>query len=220
MDLTMGEPMTTASRLKIEFPRDYEKICETIERIRRTESRGELGKVIAAAVQAYSVFDLQVIGGRLNNEIAKLPNPYRDAVRPFFMIQLFGMHHELLMMSRTGVFDRMGQPVSDPETFRKFCDIVPEGCFTWDDAGERNPVFRRPVNRLFYYLIAAFTMFVLEKPGHPVGMPFPGGFRVELKGNRYYCLIRDKEKEVIHSICNFCPAVQSEDPRAEKPIGT
>ncbi|HVP95133.1 MAG TPA: DUF2115 domain-containing protein [Methanoregulaceae archaeon] len=207
----MTETIIAVSRLKIEFPYDYELISETISRIRKAGSRGELGKIIAAEVQAYSVPDLQVIGGRLNNEIAKIPNPYRDAVRPYFISQIFGMHHELLLMNRTGKFDTMNGPVSDRETFQKFCDTVPEGCFSWDESGVRNPFFRRPRNRLFYYLIAAFTMFVLEKPGHPVGMPFPGGFRVELKGDTYYCLIRDKEKEVFYSICNFCPAVQSEE---------
>ena len=55
-------------------------------------------------------------------------------------------------------------------------------------------------------------MFVLDEPGHPVGMPFPGGFRVEKRGRDYYCLIRDKEKEILYSICNFCPARQTEEP--------
>jgi uncharacterized protein (UPF0305 family) len=54
-------------------------------------------------------------------------------------------------------------------------------------------------------------MFVLDEPGHPVGMPFPGGFSVEQRGKDYYCLIRDKEKEVFYSICNFCPALQTEE---------
>jgi uncharacterized protein (UPF0305 family) len=100
--------------------------------------------------------------------------------------------------------------------------MIPAGCFVRDETGERNPYFQNPKNRLFYYLIASFTMFVLDEPGHPVGMPFPGGFTVEQHGRDYYCLIRDKEKEVFWSICNFCPARQSEepetrdDPRQEK----
>ncbi len=105
----------------------------------------------------------------------------------------------------------MTVPLRDPEVFRKFCEMIPEGCFSWNDSGERNPYFRNPKNRLFYYLIAAFTMFVLDEPGHPVGMPFPGGFTVEKRGRDYYCLIRDKEKDVFYSICNFCPARQTED---------
>jgi hypothetical protein len=208
--MEMTETASAKSLLKNEFPDEYSIIGELFGRIRTSGSKGDLGKVLADEVQKYPVFELQVIGGRLNNEISKLPNPYREAVRPYFIGQIFGMHHELLLMNRTGIFDRMNNPIKDPETFRKFCDMVPEGCFSWDDAGERNPYFRHPGNRLFYYLIAAFTMFVLEKPGHPVGMPFPGGFIVERKGDAYYCLIRDKEKEVFYSICNFCPAKQSE----------
>jgi hypothetical protein len=162
-------------------------------------------------VQQYSLFDLQIIGGRLYNEIEKLPSPYREAIRPYFNKQLFGGHHELLAMHRRGAFKRMNTSLSDPETFKKFCDMLPEGCFAWNDASERNPYFRNPKNRLFYYLIAVFSMFVLDEPGHPVGMPFPGGFKVEQRGKDYYCLIRDKEKEVFSSICNFGPAKQTEE---------
>jgi uncharacterized protein (UPF0305 family) len=118
-------------------------------------------------------------------------------------------------MYRCGVFDRDAAPIRDPETFRDFCTMLQEGCFVPADAHERNPDFQSPKNRLFYYLIAAFTMYVLDEPGHPVGMPFPGGFTVEQRGSDYYCLIRDREKEVVHSICNFCPARQLEEEKKE-----
>jgi uncharacterized protein (UPF0305 family) len=115
-------------------------------------------------------------------------------------------------MYRSRAFERLTTPIHDRERFDEFCGMVPNGTFAWDDSSERNPYFRNPKNRLFYYLIAAFTMFVMEEPGHPVGMPFPGGFKVEQRGRDYYCLIRDKEKEIFYSICNFCPALQSEEP--------
>ncbi|MEI8331168.1 MAG: DUF2115 domain-containing protein [Methanomicrobiales archaeon] len=186
-------------------------VRETALRIRAARTRGELGTLIAHEVQQYSLFDLQIIGGRLYNEIEKLPSPYRETIRPYFHKQLFGKHHELLALYHRSAFGRMTTPLADPETFRKFCDMLTEGCFSWDDASERNPYFRNPKNRLFYYLIAAFSMFVLDEPGHPVGMPFPGGFKVEQRGRDYYCLIRDKEKEIVYSICNFCPAKQAEE---------
>jgi uncharacterized protein (UPF0305 family) len=91
--------------------------------------------------------------------------------------------------------------------------MLPLGCFSWNDQSEKNPHFRHPRNRLFYYLMAAFSMFVLDEPGHPVGMPFPGGFTVEKRADGFYCLIRDREKEVYYSICNFCPAKQTEENR-------
>jgi hypothetical protein len=181
-------------------------------RIGAARTRGELGIILTREVQGYSLFDLQIIGGRLNAEIELLPSPYREAIRPYFREQLFGKHHRLLAMYREGAFGRLTSPIRNREAFGRFCAMLPEGTLEWNDAGERNPYFRNPRNRLFYYLIAAFTMFVLEEPGHPAGMPFPGGFSVEQRGSEYYCLIRDKEKEIFYSICNFCPAKQSEEP--------
>jgi uncharacterized protein (UPF0305 family) len=190
---------------------EYRAISDTARRIGAARTKGGLGMILAHEVARYSIFDLQVIGGRLCSEIEKLPSPYRENIRPFFREQIFGGHHRLLTMERNRAFDRMVAPLRDREQFEKFCDMIPEGCRSWNDESECNPYFRNPKNRLFYYIIAAFTMYVLDEPGHPVGMPFPGGFKVEQRGKEFYCLIRDKEKEVSFSICNFCPAHQSED---------
>jgi len=199
----------------IHLSEDQEKavrwIREIVVRLSHARTKGELGEILAREIQSYTMFDLQIIGGRLNTEIDRLPSPYRESIRPYFREQLFGKHHQLLALHHRKAFDQMTAPVRDPETFRKFREMLPEGCFSWDDSSERNPYFRNPKNRIFYYLIAAFTMFVLDEPGHPVGMPFPGGFSVEQRGKDYYCLIRDKEKEVFYSICNFCPAHQTEE---------
>jgi Uncharacterized protein conserved in archaea (DUF2115) len=208
----MLEADTTIFLQRKEFESAADEIREIVQRIGAARTKGQLGEILAIEVQRYSLFDLQIIGGRLNREISKLPVPYRENVRPYFMEQLLGKHHRLLLMYRTGEFSRKTGPLSDIAAFQGFCSMVPDGCFAWDECGERNPFFLHPKNRLFYYLIAAFTMFVLEEPGHPAGMPFPGGFTVEQRGNDFYCLIRDKEKEVFYSICNFCPAKQREEP--------
>jgi uncharacterized protein (UPF0305 family) len=186
-------------------------IREIAERLSTARTQGELGLILVKEIHGYTIFDLQIIGGRLNNEIDRLPSPYRERIRPYFREQLFGKHHQILAMHRSKVFGGMIGPIRDPETFGKFCEMLPAGCFSWNDSSERNPYFRNPKNRLFYYLMAAFSMFVLDEPGHPVGMPFPGGFSVEQRGREYYCLIRDKEKDVFYSICNFCPAHQTEE---------
>ena len=179
-------------------------------------TKQDLGKRVARAAGDYSLADLQVIGGRLFVEVDALPEPYRSRVRPYFHEQIFGAHHRLLVMYRSGAFLIGKDPIRDRETFVKFCTMIPEGCFTWDEQAERTPFHYSPRHRLFYYLMAAFTMFVLDQPGHPVGMPFPGGFTVEDRNGTSYCLIRDHEKEVFFSICNFCPAKQTEEnaPRA------
>jgi uncharacterized protein (UPF0305 family) len=186
-------------------------IQEIADRLSTARTKGELGLILIHEMREYTIFDLQIIGGRMNNEIDKLPSPYREKIRPFFRQQLFGKHHQLLSMHHNKAFAGMTRPLRDPEMFKKFCTMVPEGVFSWQDSSERNPYFRNPKNRLFYYLISAYTMFILDEPGHPEGMPFPGGFSVERRGSEYYCLIRDKEKEVVYSICNFCPAHQTEE---------
>jgi uncharacterized protein (UPF0305 family) len=186
-------------------------IRDIVVRLKTARTKGELGNLLVHEIQSYTMFDLQIIGGRLNSEIDKLPSPYRESIRPYFREQLFGKHHQLLALHHTRAFVTMNDSMHDRETFLKFCEMLPDGVFAWQDSSERNPYFRNPKNRLFYYLIAAFTMFVLDEPGHPVGMPFPGGFFVERRGRDYYCLIRDKEKEIFYSICNFCPAHQTEE---------
>lgn len=180
------------------------------EMIRTARTRGALARELVRELERYTLFDLQIIGGRLNSEVEKLPSPYREAVRPYFRDQLFGNYHRIFTMNRKGAFQTLdNKPFYDPELCTRYWEMVPEGCFAWNDASERNPYFQNPKNRLFYYLVAAFVMFVLDEPGHPVGTPFPGGFKVEHRSDGYYCLIRDKEKDVFWSICNFCPAKQS-----------
>ena len=186
-------------------------IQELADRLSTAQTKAELGLILIHEIRLYTIFDLQIIGGRLNNEIDKLPPPYREKIRPYFREQLFGKHHQLLAMHHNKELAALNGLIRDPETFKKFCIMLPEGVFSWQDSSERNPYFRNPKNRLFYYLISAFTMFVLDEPGHPVGMPFPGGFSVEQRGRDFYCLIRDKEKEITYSICNFCPARQTEE---------
>jgi hypothetical protein len=208
---TVAFPAAAAGVPLEEFSADAEHIRAIAKRLCAARTKGELGAAIAAEVEKYSLFELQVIGGRMYSEVEKLPSPYREKIRPYFTEQLFGTHHRILAMHRAGEFMRMRGPLQDPATFVGFCRMLPLGCFAWNDQSERNPHFRNPRNRLFYYLVAAFSMFVLEEPGHPVGMPFPGGFTVEKRPDSYYCLIRDREKDLFYSICNFCPAKQTEE---------
>jgi hypothetical protein len=192
--------------------REYTRICEISSRLGIATTTGELGALLAREVSGYSLFDLQVIGGRLKCEVDNLPSPYREQIRPYFTEQLFGMHHSLMHLHRSGAFRKMLSPIRDSGTFKSYCKMVPQGCFSWDDGKEKQAFGYTPYHRLFYYLISGFAMFVLEKPGHPVGTPFPGGFKVEQKSGDFLCPIRDKEKEVLFSICNFCPAKQSDMP--------
>jgi hypothetical protein len=190
----------------------YTRVFETCRNLAITRTKGELGTLIARETLKFSVFDLQVICGRIHYEISRLPSPYREAVRPYFLQQIFESHHQILLMYRSGLFSRMDMPLKDPALFREFLVMVPPACFSKEVESEYVPHLGSPVQTFFYFLMAAFSMFVLDRPGHPVGMPFPGGFRVEERDGQFFCPVRDKEKEVPFSICNFCPSYQSPSP--------
>lgn len=205
-----GIPADKSSQ--IPYTKEYPAIRGVCYRLNGAKTRGEFGMLLAHEVSRYSIFDLQIIGGTLNREVDTLPSPYREQIRPYFTEQLFGMHHKLLRMYRNGDFRTMHAPLSDKTLFSSYWEMVPQGCFSWDDQREKGSFGYSSLHRLFYYLISGFAMFVLENPGHPIGTPFPGGFFVEKNKGEFRCPVRDKEKDVFYSICNFCPAKQSDMP--------
>lgn len=187
-----------------------ERIDEAVAKLRAAGTKGELGGAISSEILKYSLYELQVIGGKVRQEIDKLPLPYREKVRPYFQQQLFDIYNRLMSMQRSGDFSKMTEKVKDPVLFGEYLDMIPGGCFNDPETTGTDFNFEDPVKALFYYLLSCYAMFVLDEPGHPVGTPFPGGFAVEKRGDEYYCPIRDKEEEVPFSICNFCPARQME----------
>jgi uncharacterized protein (UPF0305 family) len=62
-----------------------------------------------------------------------------------------------------------------------------------------------------YEVVSIYTTFILEEPIHIVGTLFPGGFRVKLDGDTYYCPVKEKQKDNPGAVCGFCIAEQDED---------
>lgn len=185
----------------------HDRISAAADRLARCRSRGDLAEAIAVEAGLYTLFELQQIGGGIKKEVDCLPEPYRSRVRPYFEKQLFGAYHRLMLGHRSGAFRSMNDPIPDRERFDAFVALIVPGCLRKDDT---DLGLKNPLHTLFYYLMTGFAMFIEGGPGHPVGTPFPGGFIVEKRGNEYFCPIRDKEEEVLFSICNVCPAKQME----------
>lgn len=154
------------------------------------------------------MYDLQRISGKIERDLRILPVSYRNRVKPFMREWIFGRYHIVVSMYHSGTFDRWNSPLTDLKTFHDFCEMLPDGCEMPGDEYDPFPPEYTPWYHLFMYLMAAFAMFVLDEPGHPVGMPFPGGEFVRKSAGAFYCPIRDKEEEIFFSICNFCPALQ------------
>lgn len=71
--------------------------------------------------------------------------------------------------------------------------------------------------RSLNFLLEGFCMFVQGLPGHPVGIPFPGGDGVVVIEGVYYCPVREKANDTDSALCPFCPALQTPEVRHLKP---
>lgn len=176
---------------------------EICARLRRAKGKAELADLIYREIEGYTLYDLQELRGSLEREIRHLPPAYKRRLYPKMMEQLFGTHHALILCYRSGRLSSLKGQID--VRFHDYCDMVEEVLQTCRSE-------RRMQTELFYYLLAAFNLFVRELPGHPVGTPFPGGFEVEMRDGEYLCPIREKEDDVPTSICPYCPAKQTESP--------
>jgi uncharacterized protein (UPF0305 family) len=182
------------------------RIAALSARMRRTPSKEGLAAIIAEEVATYSLQDLLQLRASVEHDLRHVPPGYRAKLQPKMMEHLFGTHHAVMAGHRKG---RFGEYTGPPEgKLGEFCDMLLGLLDRDEEEGDPRLV-------LFYYLIAAFTIFVCELPGHPVGTPFPGGFIVEERDGTYYCPVREKEDDVETSICPYCPAEQSALPGDE-----
>ncbi len=184
-------------------------IDETVTALLSAESNQAATEIIGRALSAYTVFDLQYIGGHLKCEVDRLPDPYRRMYKPFCM-DLLDQYHEFMQDYRPGIVCHC--PLPDPDLWKKYWIDFPE--YSCQDVGhseDPRPTLNHPLSKLFYRLVFAYVMFVKGGCGHPVGMPFPGGLRIRQAGDIVYCPIRDREKDLPQALCNYCPAKQDPD---------
>ncbi|MDI6717988.1 MAG: DUF2115 domain-containing protein [Methanomicrobiales archaeon] len=177
------------------------KCAEICRALRGAAGRRELAEIVCRSVERYTLADLQDLRAALLKDLQHLPPSYRSRLYPRLIEQIFGTHHRVLLLCRGGGLEGIEGPL--PHRFTEYCAMVERAC--------RSAATREESDRyLFYYLLAAFNIFVLGLPAHPVGTPFPGGFAVEEQDGEYLCPVREKEGDVETSICPFCPAKQSD----------
>ena len=163
------------------------------------KTRGDLGTAIAAIVLAYSPRDLQQMQGNFSEKIRIIDPAYRKRLEETITGYLHGTYQNVRLMDQQGAFAAMREPV--PDDAPAYWTMAATQCMTGDDGEDRL--------RFLKFLLAGFCMFVQGMPGHPVGMPFPGGDRVDVIDGVYYCPVRTKANDVDAALCPFCPALQT-----------
>jgi uncharacterized protein (UPF0305 family) len=190
-------------------PFSLERVSKIAADVKGVKGKRELARALSGEILRLNITDLKRMSEAIEREADKLPSPYREKIHPYFLEQFFGRYFRALNMHNEGHIETLEGDIADKKLFADYCDMLAG----LKSNGNGDGLGLEPSYGGYYHLISCFAMFVLDEPGHPVGTPFPGGFTVERRGDGYYCPIRDKEKDVPFSICNFCPARQSEQNR-------
>lgn len=168
--------------------------------LREAKTRGELGKRIARLVIAHSPSDIQQMKRNFETKVKDLDPAYRERLTAKITEHLLGTYQRIRLDEQQGVHKTLKQPVTEDQ--KKYWEMVAGQCGE-EDGGDV------PAIRFLKYLLAGYSMLVLDEPGHPVGTPFPGGDEVEFTDGTYYCPVRDKVGDVDAALCPFCPAQQT-----------
>jgi uncharacterized protein (UPF0305 family) len=174
------------------------RITEECMDLASAATRGELGERIAVLVLRHSPSDIQQMKRNFGKKVEDLTPEYRDQLTRKINEHLLGTFQTIRLRHQQGSFAAMKEPVTPLQ--RSYWGMVAGQCST----GDGNPRIR-----FLNYLLAAFCMFVLLEPGHPVGTPFPGGDTVQQIDGVYYCPVREKAGDVDSALCPFCPAIQT-----------
>jgi len=169
------------------------------ETLRSQNTRGELGKAIAAAIKDYSPQDLKRMQWNFSGKIKNINPLYRRQLEKTINGHMVDTWEKIRLMSQQGSFTPMKEPL--PEESGKYWTMVSKKCSTGD--------FAKDKIRFLKYLLAGFCIFVQKIPPHPVGMTFPGGDKVQQIDGIYYCPVREKAGDVDSALCPFCPAKQT-----------
>lgn len=160
-------------------------------------TRGELGAAIAQIVLTFSPRDLQQMRWNFSASVQDIPTAYRRHLEELITAHLHGIYQNILLMNQRKIFSGMNEPL--PAHAHAYWTMVSAECSGEGDGGSRL--------RFLKFLLTGFCMFVQGLPGHPVGMAFPGGDKVEVVEGIYYCPAREKANDVDSALCPFCPAL-------------
>ncbi len=173
-------------------------ISRDCTRFKTQRTRGELGAALARVVLLYSPRDIRQMEQNFGNSIRDLTPEYRKELEDAITGHLLGTYQMIRLMGQQGTFRTKTEPLTEHE--HAYWDMVIAQC---------RPGTGELRLRFLKFLLAGFCMIVQQEPGHPAGMRFPGGDRVELIDGVYYCPVREKAGDVDTALCPFCPAQQT-----------
>ncbi|HEX7575339.1 MAG TPA: DUF2115 domain-containing protein [Candidatus Methanoperedens sp.] len=147
--------------------------------------------ILKKELKAYSVFDLMKIQARMEKDFRDLPPEYKKRLKEILFEHLFVIYKNILHN------DNFQNSQLDMEQYREFLEWFKSRLYD-----------EMPGMTVLYYLCAMYDIFITGTPPHQEGTPFPGGFFVEKVEGKYYCPVKDKQKDNEEAMCKFCIARQ------------
>jgi uncharacterized protein (UPF0305 family) len=157
--------------------------------------------LLGEELSVYPLNTLEQLMASFEKKAQDIPVHYRNQLLPKIHEEICGAYHDLMASFREG--DELSGTVSS--SWQKYWKMVFQTC-------KIRAHTKSPRNLFCKYLITGGTMYVFERPGHPIGTPFPGGQIVDSLDGVVYCPVRDMADDVESALCPFCPAVQSDEP--------
>lgn len=161
-------------------------------------SKDELLSVLKKEISDIHIIDIMRADTFLRADAKYVPAKYRD---------------ELLKISTKAFFTRIKNIKEDKKyyegtvdinTLKKFLNVLEK---QKDNAtNEMELCFLKIAG-----LISIYTTFIREESIHPVGTPFPGGFKVRYDDGKYLCPVKDVQKKNPNALCRFCISKQDEN---------
>ncbi|CAD6492563.1 MAG: hypothetical protein LAKADJCE_00329 [Candidatus Argoarchaeum ethanivorans] len=171
-------------------------ITTVVEDLYHAVDQQSLLSVLREKTGKYNIFDLVRVQGFIADEIKYLPSPYKEICRKKWNEQLFSTIRKIRCVDLS---------CNEPLNLETYYDFLKRFEYVM-----RNLTNKPEVDScILYNLCAAYNLFITKTPVHPVGTPFPGGFKVQKIGDEYFCPVKDKNKYVFEAVCRFCIAKQS-----------
>ena len=161
-------------------------------------TKNDLMVILKKYARIISTYELMLASARMREDGKYIQSQYREKYLEIYI--------KYFIMRMKEIADN-NEDIDEQIDLNKLEDSLPLLKNTFekenlnDDLNDKFP--------LIYVITSLYTTFILEEPIHPVGSEFPGNLKVSEEKGKYYCPVKDNQKDNPNAICHLCLAEQT-----------
>ncbi|ADG14095.1 Protein of unknown function DUF2115 [Methanocaldococcus infernus ME] len=144
----------------------------------------ELLKKLKEEAKNFSIYDIAKVRAFLERDAKYLPKNYREK----YVNKM--LEHFLKSLKEVKEYKLKEDYEIDEKKLKALLDRI-------ENSGYDETFIR------LSKIVCPFLVFIAKKPIHPLDLEFPGGLKIIKKGDKYYCPVKEKQKNQF-SLCPFC----------------